>query len=64
MHTAVHTVYDIAIIRNVVPECTCTPSFAEGIRRTIRFYQDHPEYQKVNEDWNRQFDGIMDQYHG
>ncbi|MBN2450048.1 MAG: NAD-dependent epimerase/dehydratase family protein [Lentisphaeria bacterium] len=62
MATAHHAVYDSAKVRQAVPEFVCTIPFAAGLRRTLRFYLDHPEYQRVDETWNRDFDRIVERY--
>ncbi len=64
MHTADNAVYDNAKIREAVPEFVCTTPFAEGIRRTIRFYRDNPQYQKINEAWDRKFDQVTEKFYG
>ena len=62
MATAQHAVFDSAKIREAVPAFVCEIPFAKGVARTIRFYLDHPEYQKVDENWNRDFDRIVERY--
>lgn len=62
MATAQHAVYDSAKMRKAVPEFVCTIPFAEGIRRTIQFYLDHPEYQKVDDEWEKNFDRIVEKH--
>ena len=56
-------VYDSSRIRALVPEFVCETHFAEGIRRTIQFYWDHPEYQVVHAEFDRRMDEIAEQYH-
>lgn len=63
MYTTHHEVFDSAKIRKAVPEFVCTTTFAEGIKRTIQFYLDHPEYQKIDEEWDKNFDRIMENYY-
>jgi len=60
MATTQHAVYDSAKVREAVPGFVCTTPFAVGIKRTIQFYLDNPEYQKVDEKWDRDFDRIVD----
>jgi len=62
MATAHHAVYDSAKVRAAVPEFVCTIPFAEGLKRTLQFYLDHPEYQKIDEKWDRDFDRIVAKY--
>jgi len=56
-------VYDSSKIRALVPEFVCTTHFAEGLRQTIQFYWDHPEYQVVHLEFDRRMDEIAEQYH-
>jgi len=59
MATVHHAVYDSAKVRKAVPEFVCTTPFPEGIKRTIQFYLDNPEYQKVDEKWDSDFDRVV-----
>lgn len=58
-----HGVYDSSKIRAAVPEFVCTTRFAEGVRRTIQFYLDHPEYQVVDPWFDQKMDEIAGKYH-
>ena len=62
MATTSHAAYDNAKIRKAVPGFKCETYFAEGVKRTIQFYLDHPEYQKVDEEWDKNFDRIAEKY--
>jgi nucleoside-diphosphate-sugar epimerase len=62
MHTSHHEIYDNTKIRKAVPEFVCSTTFAEGTKRTIQFYLDHPEYQKINDEWEKNFDRIVEKY--
>ncbi|MBT3376421.1 MAG: NAD-dependent epimerase/dehydratase family protein [Lentisphaerae bacterium] len=62
MATTQHAVYDSAKVRKAVPEFICTTPFAQGLRRTLQFYLDNPEYQKVDETWDSDFDRIVETY--
>jgi nucleoside-diphosphate-sugar epimerase len=64
MHTASHAVYDSTKVRKAVLESAPAIRFADGIKQTIQFYLDHPEYQKVSADWDAAFDRIVEKYHG
>lgn len=63
IHTTGHSVFDNSKIRNAVPDFQCTTNAEEGIKRTIKFYMDHPEYQKVDTYWDSVFDKIVEKYH-
>jgi len=58
-----HGVYDSSKIRAAVPEFVCSTHFPEGIQRTIRFYWDHPQYQVVEEWFDRKMDEIAERHH-
>jgi len=51
---------DSSKVRALVPEFVCTTHFAEGIRRTIQFYLDNPEFQVVDEGFDRKIDEIAE----
>ena len=36
---------------------------AEGVRRTIQFYMDNPEFKVVHEEFDRKMDEIAERYH-
>jgi nucleoside-diphosphate-sugar epimerase len=58
-----HAVYDNSKIRQAVPGFDCKINFKEGIKRTIQFYLDHPEYQKIDERWDAIFDRITERFY-
>lgn len=55
-------IYDSSKVRAAVPEFVCTTHFAEGVRRTIQFYLDNPEFQLVDEESGRRMDEIAEAY--
>jgi nucleoside-diphosphate-sugar epimerase len=58
-----HGVYDSSKIRAAVPEFVCATHFPEGVARTIKFYRDNPEFQVVDEWFDRKMDEIAEKYH-
>ncbi len=58
-----HSVCDSRKVRALVPEFVCETRFAEGIRRTIQFYRDNPEFQVVDEAFDRKMDEIAEATH-
>lgn len=58
-----NAVVDSSKVRALVPEFVCTTHFAEGIRRTIQFYLDNPEFQVIDEWFDRRMDEIAGKYH-
>ena len=63
MATTGHAVYDNAKIRAAVPGFDCAVYFREGVKKTIQFYLDHPEYQKTDAQWERHFDVVSERFH-
>ena len=57
-----NAVYDTSKIRALVPEFVCETRFAEGIRRTIQFYLDNPEFQVVHDEFDRRTDEIAERH--
>ncbi len=55
-------VFDARKVRKAVPEFVCTTYFAEGIRKCIAFYNEHPEFKVVNEEWDAEMDRIVAKY--
>ncbi len=51
-----HQCYDSSKVRKAVPDFVCTVPFAEGVRRALEFYRANPEFQKINAEWNKNFD--------
>jgi nucleoside-diphosphate-sugar epimerase len=62
MATTGHAIFDNSKIRKAVPGFDCEIYFKEGARQTIQFYLDNPEYQKVSEKWDQDFDRIVKKY--
>jgi len=52
-------VFDNSKIKSVVPDFTATVPFAEGIRRTIAWFERHPERCTVDAAWNEEMDRII-----
>lgn len=64
MNTVENAVFDNSKIKKAVPEFTCTTPFAEGVKRTIKFHLDNPQYQKIDKAWDEKFDRITEKYLG
>ncbi|GLX67964.1 SDR family oxidoreductase [Paenibacillus glycanilyticus] len=56
---AVSAVFDNSKIKKLVPEFTATVPFAEGIKRTVNWFEAHPERCGEDEAWNEQMDRII-----
>lgn len=46
-------------IKRFVPEYKVSTYFAEGIQQTIDWFDNNPEYKKVDEKWNELMDKII-----
>jgi len=55
-------VFDNQKIKRLVPDYQAKVSFAEGMRRTIAWFESHPQRMSVDEGWNREMDGILQAY--
>ena len=53
---------DSSKVRSLVPEFICETRFAEGIKRTIEFYHDNPQYQVIDDDFDAKMDEIAAKY--
>ncbi|MFW5749885.1 MAG: NAD-dependent dehydratase, partial [Halanaerobium sp.] len=58
---AVSVVFDNSKIKRFVPEFKATVSFAQGIKKSIEWYDAHPEAQKVDREWNQLMDKIIEE---
>lgn len=56
---SVTSVFDNSKIKSLVPEFEATLSFAEGIKRTVAWFEAHPERCTEDEAWNEQMDAII-----
>lgn len=56
---SVTSVYDNSKIKSLVPEFEATLSFAEGIKRTVSWFEAHPERCSEDKAWNEQMDSII-----
>ena len=57
-----NSVVDSRKVRNLVPEFVCSTPFVQGIRRTIQFYYDNPEFQVIHEEFDQAMDRIAEAY--
>ena len=55
-------VFDNSKIKRFVPEFKATIPFAEGVKRSIAWFEAHPEYCVVDETWNTQIDQVIAEY--
>lgn len=57
-----NAVYDSSKVRALAPDFKCRVHFAEGVQDTIRYYYDHPEFQVIDEWFDRRMDEIAQRY--
>jgi len=55
-------VFDNSKIKRFVPDYNCEVTWAEGCRRTLAWFEAHPEFQTVDEAANRLWDTIIAAY--
>ncbi len=55
-------VFDNSKIKRFVPDYDCKVNWAEGARRTLNWFESHPEFQTVDEGANRLWDEIIRSY--
>jgi len=55
-------VFDNSKIKRFVPDYNCEVNWAEGCRRTLAWFEAHPEFQTVDEESNRLWDTIIAAY--
>ncbi len=59
---SVSAVFDNRKIKRFVPEFnTCTP-FSEGVKKSVRWFEAHPEFCTVDKLWNDLMDKIIENY--
>lgn len=56
---AVSVVFDNSKIKRFVPDFKATVPFSEGVKKSIEWYDAHPKYKKVDQDWNKLMDKII-----
>lgn len=53
-------VLDTSKIKRFVPDFRCEVRFEEGMRRTVAYILAHPEWQKIDEEWDKAMDAIIE----
>lgn len=61
---AVSAVFDNRKIKQLVPDFQANVSFAEGIKRTIAYFEAHPERCGIDEEWNQLVDRLIAAHEG
>jgi nucleoside-diphosphate-sugar epimerase len=55
-------VFDNSKIKRVVPDYRCNVNFAEGVRRSLAWFESHPEFQTIDHEMNAVWDRIIAAY--
>ena len=55
-------VFDNTKIKSFVPAFTCDVDWAAGLRRTLQWFETHPEYQTLDDELNSIWDRLIDDY--
>jgi nucleoside-diphosphate-sugar epimerase len=55
-------VFDNSKIKSFVPDFNCVVDWAEGLRRSLAWFNAHPEFQTVDDDANEMWDRIIGAY--
>lgn len=59
---AVSTVFDNTKIKRFVPDYVATVSFIEGVKKSVQWFEQHPEKCTADQEWNTLMDRIIEQY--
>jgi hypothetical protein len=57
-------VFDNSKIKRFVPDYSCEVTFAEGVRRSLEWFEAHPEFQTIDDAMNSIWDAIIAAYQG
>jgi nucleoside-diphosphate-sugar epimerase len=57
-------VFDNSKIKRFVPDYSCEVTWAEGVRRSLEWFEAHPEFQTIDDEMNLIWDGIISAYQG
>jgi nucleoside-diphosphate-sugar epimerase len=55
-------VFDNSKIKHFVPDYACEVKWAEGVRRSLAWFEAHPEYQTIDHEMNSVWDRIITAY--
>jgi len=55
-------VFDNTKIKRLVPDFSCAVNWAEGLRRSLAWFEAHPEYQTVDHEMNLAWDRMIQGY--
>ena len=55
-------IFDNSKLKSFVPGFAATTSFVQGVRRSVEFFESHPEMQTVDEEYDATLDRILAAY--
>ena len=55
-------VFDNSKIKRFVPEFSCEVNWAKGIRRSLVWFESHPEFQTIDQEMNNKWDSLIATY--
>jgi nucleoside-diphosphate-sugar epimerase len=55
-------VFDNNKIKRFVPDYSCEVAWTEGVRRSLEWFEAHPEFQTIDHEMNSIWDGIISAY--
>lgn len=56
-------IFDNSKIKEAVPDFNAQTKFEDGIKETIKYYNNHPEAKVVNYSWDARIDSLIDKYY-
>ncbi|MNW18207.1 hypothetical protein D3C71_2176790 [compost metagenome] len=56
------SVFDNSKIKRLVPEFSAALPFAEGIKRSVEWFEDRPQLCTVDTDWNKMLDTLISRH--
>jgi nucleoside-diphosphate-sugar epimerase len=55
-------VFDNRKIKRFVPEFSCEVNWAQGLRRSLTWFESHPEFQTIDKEMNARWDNLVAMY--
>jgi nucleoside-diphosphate-sugar epimerase len=53
-------IFDNSKIKRLVPDFVCTVPFHEGVRRSVAYFNAHPELKTIDQEWDRAIDALVE----
>ena len=55
-------VFDNRKIKRFVPEFSCEVNWAQGLRRSLDWFESHPKFQTIDKEMNARWDNLISRY--